>query len=54
MEFLIYLDVCRLNRPISNQTQEPITLQAQRRRLILIGFQTCDVPKTQLQGISSF
>jgi hypothetical protein len=27
MEFLIYFDVCCLNRPFDDQTQEPIRLE---------------------------
>jgi hypothetical protein len=35
MEFLIYLDVCCLNRPFDDQTQERIFLEAEAIRLIL-------------------
>jgi len=34
MEFLIYLDVCCLNRPFDDQTQERIRLEAEAIRLI--------------------
>jgi len=35
MEFLIYLDVCCLNRPFGDQTQERIRLEAEAVMLIL-------------------
>lgn len=35
MEFLIYLDVCCLNRPFDNQQQERIRLEAEAILLIL-------------------
>ncbi|MDM9581860.1 MULTISPECIES: hypothetical protein [unclassified Nostoc] len=35
MEFLIFLDVCCLNRPFDDQTQERIFLEAEAVRLIL-------------------
>ncbi len=35
MEFLIYLDVCCLNRPFDDQTQERIRLEAEAVMLIL-------------------
>jgi predicted nucleic acid-binding protein len=35
MEFLIYLDVCCLNRPFDDQTQERVRLEAEAVRLIL-------------------
>ncbi|MCL6753387.1 PIN domain-containing protein [Nostoc sp. CCCryo 231-06] len=40
MEFLIYLDVCCLNRPFDDQTQERIRLEAEAVRLILANCQT--------------
>lgn len=33
MEFLIYLDVCCLNRPFDDQTQERIGLEAKAQEL---------------------
>lgn len=35
MEFLIYLDVCCLNSPFDDQTQERIHLEAEAVMLIL-------------------
>ncbi|MBD2517295.1 hypothetical protein H6G93_20385 [Nostoc sp. FACHB-973] len=35
MQEPLYLDVCCLNRSIGNQTQEPISLEAQTIPLIL-------------------
>jgi predicted nucleic acid-binding protein len=40
MEFLIYLDVCCLNRPFDDQTQERIRLEAEAMMLILNRCQT--------------
>ncbi|WP_256875183.1 hypothetical protein [Nostoc sp. C052] len=40
MEFLIYLDVCCLNRPFDDQTQERIRLEAEAVLLILANCQT--------------
>ncbi|MBW4563184.1 MAG: PIN domain-containing protein [Mojavia pulchra JT2-VF2] len=39
MEFSIYLDVCCLNRPFDDQTQERIRLEAEAVRLILTNCQ---------------
>lgn len=44
MEFLIYLDVCCLNRPFDDQTQERIRLEAEAVRLILANCQTGEYP----------
>ncbi|MBD2529092.1 PIN domain-containing protein [Nostoc flagelliforme FACHB-838] len=47
MEFLIYLDVCCLNRPFDDQTQERIFLEAEAVRLILA---RCQSGEWQLLG----
>jgi predicted nucleic acid-binding protein len=47
MEFLIYLDVCCLNRPFDDQTQERIRLEAEAVRLIL---ERCQSGEWQLLG----
>lgn len=47
MEFLIYLDVCCLNRPFDDQTQERIFLEAEAIRLILA---RCQSGEWQLLG----
>jgi hypothetical protein len=39
MEFLIYLDVCCLNRPFDDQTQERIRLEAEAVLRILANIQ---------------
>jgi hypothetical protein len=40
MEFLIYLDVCCLNSPFDDQTQERIRLETEAIRLILALYQS--------------
>lgn len=47
MEFSIYLDVCCLNRPFDDQTQEPIRLEAEAVVLIL---NRCQNSEWQLLG----
>ncbi|WP_373529089.1 hypothetical protein [Nostoc sp.] len=47
MEFLIYLDVCCLNRPFDDQTQERIFLEAEAVLRILAIVQMGD---WRLQG----
>lgn len=47
MEFLIYLDVCCLNRPFDDQTQERIALESESVRLIL---SRCQNNEWQLLG----
>ncbi len=47
MAFLIYLDVCCLNRPFDDQTQERIRLEAEAVRLILT---RCQSGEWQLLG----
>jgi hypothetical protein len=47
MVFLIYLDVCCLNRPFDDQTQERIRLEAEAVRLIL---ERCQSGEWQLLG----
>jgi predicted nucleic acid-binding protein len=44
MEFLIYLDVCCLNRPFDDQTQERIRLEAEAVLLILTNFELRRTP----------
>jgi hypothetical protein len=51
MEFLIYLDVCCLNRPFDDQTQERIRLEAEAILFILTKFQVGD---WQLLGSEAF
>jgi hypothetical protein len=51
MEFLIYLDVCCLNRPFDDQTQERIRLEAEAVLRILVKFQRGD---WQLLGSEAF
>jgi hypothetical protein len=51
MEFLIYLDVCCLNRPFDDQTQERIRLEAEAVLRILVKFQIGD---WQLLGSEAF
>jgi hypothetical protein len=36
MEFLIYLDVCCLNRPFDDQTQQRIRLEARHQDLLQV------------------
>ena len=47
MEFLIYLDVCCLNRPFDDQTQERIRLEAEAVMLI---FNRCQNTQWQILG----
>lgn len=47
MEFLIYLDVCCLNRPFDDQTQERIRLETEAMMLIL---NRCQAGEWQLLG----
>lgn len=42
MKFLIYLDVCCLNRPLDDQTQERIRLESEAVLLILARCQSCE------------
>ncbi|GAX41591.1 hypothetical protein NIES4075_25880 [Tolypothrix sp. NIES-4075] len=51
MEFLIYLDVCCLNRPFDDQTQERIRLEVEAVLRILVKFQIGD---RQLLGSEAF
>lgn len=51
MEFLIYLDVCCLNRPFDDQTQERIRLEAEAVLRILVKFKIGD---RQLLGSEVF
>jgi hypothetical protein len=51
MEFLIYLDVCCLNRPFDNQTQERIRLETDAILYILAKFQNGE---WQLLGSEAF
>lgn len=51
MEFLIYLDVCCLNRPFDDQTQERIRLEAEAMLRILAIVQIGD---WRLQGSETF
>ena len=51
MEFLIYLDVCCLNRPFDDQTQERIRLEAEAVLRILAIVQMGD---WRLQGSETF
>ncbi|UKO99081.1 hypothetical protein [Nostoc sp. UHCC 0870] len=47
MECLIYLDVCCLNRPFDDQTQERILLETEAVRIILAH---CQIGEWQLLG----
>lgn len=47
MEFLIYLDVCCLNRPFDDQTQERVHLEAEAVLLIL---ERCQIGDWHLLG----
>ncbi|BAZ26615.1 hypothetical protein NIES4073_75230 [Kalymmatonema gypsitolerans NIES-4073] len=47
MEFLIYLDVCCLNRPFNDQTQERIRLEAEAVFIILANYDALHIACTE-------